>query len=80
MKLLIIALGFILTILFFLNIKSAADILCRIAGGFAILLLYNSLAPSLPFTAVGINAVSAFICGICGIPGGLLLVALNLFI
>lgn len=66
-------LGLVLTVLFFLNIKSAADILCRIAGGFALLIIYNSLAPMLSLTAVGINAASALICGIMGFPGGLLL-------
>lgn len=74
MEFLLIILGFILTVLFFLNIKSAADILCRIAGGFALLIFYNMCAPVLSLAAVGVNIFSALICGTLGIPGGILLV------
>ena len=63
MEFLLIILGFILTLLFFLNIKSAADILCRIAGGFALLIFYNMCAPVLSLAAVGVNIFSALICG-----------------
>ena len=73
MNILLIILGALLCILFFLNIKNAADILCRIIGGFALLYLYNMLAPMMGFKGVGINLLSALIAGGMGIPGGILL-------
>lgn len=74
MDFLLIILGLVLSVLFFVNIKSAADILCRIVGGFGLLIIYNMAAPALSFAPVGINIFSAFICGIMGLPGGMLLV------
>ncbi len=71
-----IILGIILTVLFFLHIKSAADILCRIIGGFAFLYIYNSVAYGLPL--LGINVISAAVCGILGLPGLGLLICLGL--
>ena len=80
MTVIYIILGAILTALFFLHIKSAADLLCRIVGGFAFVLIYNSIASVLPLPTLGVNAVSALLCGILGIPGGALLLCLNLFL
>lgn len=71
-----IILGIILTVLFFLHIKSTADILCRIIGGFAFLYIYNSVAYGLPL--LGINVISAAVCGILGLPGLGLLICLGL--
>lgn len=73
MNVLLIILGVLLCILFFLNIKNAADVLCRIIGGFALLYLYNMVAPMMGLSAVGINLISALIAGAMGIPGGILL-------
>ena len=75
-----IVLGIILTVLFFLNIRSAADILCRIAGGFAFLFLYNALTPPLSLSPVGINLLSSAVTGILGLPGGILLICCKLFL
>lgn len=74
MDFLLILLGLALCVLFFTNIKSAADILCRIVGGFGLLILYNMAAPALSLASVGINLFSAIICGIIGPAGGVLLV------
>jgi len=76
MTVIYIILGIILTVLFFLHIKSAADILCRIIGGFAFLYIYNSVAYGLPL--LGINVISAAVCGILGLPGLGLLICLGL--
>ena len=78
MEFLLIIIALVLGVLFTLNIKSTAAILCRIAGGFAFLLIYNSVAPHLNLPPIGINIISSAICGILGVPGGLLLVCLNL--
>ena len=78
MEILYIILGVVLTVLFFLNIKNAADILCRTAGGIGMLILYNTVFPSLPIA--GINLVSGSIAGFLGLPGGLLLICLGLFL
>lgn len=75
-----IILGIILTALFFLNIKNAADILCRIIGGFAILLIYNTVASHFHIPFLGINPVTVLVTGLLGIPGGALLVCLGLFL
>ena len=80
MTVIYIILGTILTVLFFLHIKSAADLLCRIVGGFAFLIIYNSVAPLISLPALGINLVSATLCGILGLPGGAALILLNLFL
>ena len=78
MEFLLIIIAIILTVVLSFNIKSTAAILCRIIGGFAFLLIYNSIAPHLGLPSVGINIISSAICGILGIPGGLLLLCLNL--
>lgn len=80
MNILLIILGALLCILFFLNIKNAADVLCRIIGGFALLYLYNMLAPMFGFNAVGINLLSAIIAGGMGIPGGILLLCAAIYL
>ena len=80
MNTLTIILGVLLVTLFFLNIKNAADILCRIAGGFAFLLLYNMLAPSFSLQSVGINLISSLVAGVMGLPGGILLVCATLLL
>ncbi len=75
---LIFFLGIILCTLFFLNMKSAANILCRIVGGFLFLILYNTLAPMLSISTVGVNIVTAAVCGTLEIFGVFLLVLLNI--
>ena len=80
MNTLTIILGVILATLFFINIKNAADVLCRIVGGFAFLLLYNMTAPVFTLQSVGINLISSLVAGILGLPGGLLLVCAALFL
>lgn len=76
----ILILGFVLVLLFFLNIKSAADVFCRIIGGFAVLLIYNYLAGVFSLKVVGINLISALLAGIMGLPGGILLFCAALFL
>ena len=80
MDMLILLLGVILVVLFFLNIKNAADLLCRIVGGFALLLIYNAAAPHLSLQPVGINLISALFTGIMGAPGTVLLVCAAAFL
>ena len=80
MNTLTIILGIVLVILFFLNIKNAADVLCRIVGGFAFLLLYNMIAPVFSLQGVGINLISSLVAGVMGLPGGVLLVCASLFL
>lgn len=76
----LLILGLVLLLLFFLNIKSAADVLCRIIGGFAVLLIYNHLAGIFSLDIVGINLFSALIAGVMGLPGGILLFCAALFL
>ena len=80
LELMLIILGVILTLLFFLHIKSAADILCRIIGGFAVLFVYNALAVKFSLPVVGINFLSAVISGLLGLPGGGLIVCCAAFL
>lgn len=75
---LLIFLGIILCVLFFLNIKSAANILCRIVGGFLFLILYNTVAPMVSLSTVGVNIITAAVCGFLEIFGVLLLILLNI--
>ena len=74
MELFLIVIAIVLGVVFFLNMKSTALILCRIVGGFLFLLIYNSL----PLPTVGINLVTAAVCGVLEVPGWLLLLCLNL--
>lgn len=78
MEFLLIIIALALGVVFFLNIKSAASFLCRTVGGFAFLLVYNSIAPQIGMPLLGANLFSASICGMLGVPGGLLLICLNL--
>lgn len=71
-------LGIILCVLFFLNIKSAANILSRIVGGFLFLIIYNTFAPMISLSPIGANLVTATICGTLEIFGFLLLFVLNI--
>ena len=73
-------LGIVLSVLFFLNIKSAANILCRIVGGFLFLIIYSTAAPMISLAPIGTNIVTAAICGLLEIPGFLLLLALNILL
>ncbi len=73
-----IVLGIVLTVLFFLNVKSAADILCRTIGGIIILLMYNTVFPALP--GVGVNLVCGVSSGLLGLPGVLLVICLSVFL
>lgn len=80
MTVLYIILGIILTALLFLNIKNAADILCRIVGGFAMLVIFNVIAPHLTLPLIGINPVTVLTAGFLGLPGGILLISLLVFL
>lgn len=71
-------LGILLCALFFLNIKSAADILARIVGGFLFLIIYNTFAPMLSLSTVGANIITASVCGFLEIHGAILLILLNI--
>ena len=72
--------GILLTVLFFLNIKNAAEFLCRIIGGFFFLYIYNTVAPMLTLPLLGINVISATVSGLLGLPGSLLLLCLVFFL
>lgn len=74
MDMLFIILGAILVLLFFLYIKNAAEILCRIVGGFSLLIIYNALAMKFSIPVVGINLFSSLTTGLLGAPGGALLI------
>ena len=77
MDFLLIFVGFLLFVLFFANIKSAALFLCRVIGGFVFLILFNTVSPLISLSPVGANIVSALICGVLEIPGAVLLILLN---
>lgn len=80
MNVLLIILGIVLTALFFLNIKSAADILCRIIGGFALLLIYNHIAGIFSLEMAGINLFTSFVAGILGFPGAATIILMAVFL
>lgn len=80
MNVLFIILGIVLTVLFFLNIKSAADILCRIIGGFALLLIYNHIAGVFSLNMAGINLFTSFVAGMLGIPGTAAIILMTVFL
>lgn len=75
MTLLYYILGLTLLVLFFLNINTAAQMLCKIAGGLSILFLYAPLSCFLP--PVGINLLTASVLAVFNLPGGVLLVLLS---
>ncbi len=80
MDVLLIFGGALLLALFFLNMRTAADVLCRIICGFMILLLYSSVAPAAALPIVGVNLITALIIGFLGIPGGILLLCTAAFL
>ena len=80
MNLLIVFLGGLLLILFFSNIKKAANILCRIIGGAFFLMLYNRLIPFIPLPLLGVNLISSAVCGMLGICGWVLLILCRAFL
>ncbi len=80
MTVLYIILGILLTGLFFLNIKNAAEFICRIIGGVVMLIIYNSVASFLHLPLLGINLITVLAVGFLGLPGGVLMVCLSLFL
>ncbi len=70
--------GILLCVLFFINIKSAANILCRIVGGFLFLILYNTAAPIISLAPIGANIITAALCGTLEIFGFIFLFILNI--
>ena len=80
MNFLIVFLGLLLLVLFFFNIKKAADILCRIIGGAFFLMLYNRLIPFIPLPLLGVNLISSAVCGTLGIGGWALLICCRIFL
>ena len=80
MNTIFILLGAVLALVFFLNIKPAAEVLCRIVCGFALLLCYNMVAAPLSWVTIGINLISSLIVGIFGFPGGVMLILASLFL
>lgn len=80
MNIILTILGVVLLILFFLNIKSAADILCRIVGGFVLLFIFNYIAAFFSIETVGVNFLSSAISGLLGIPGVMFLFFSSIFL
>ena len=78
MEILYIILGVVLVVLFFLNIRSAADILCRTVSGIGALIIYNTVFSA--FSCVGVNLISGLVVGLLGLPGGLLIILLGRFL
>ena len=76
MKILLTVAAIVVAVIYSVNINRAAKVLCRVAGGFAFLYIYNSVAYGLPL--LGINVISAAVCGILGLPGLGLLICLGL--
>ena len=73
-------LGGLLALIFFLNIKPAAEVLCRITCGFLLLVCYNAVAYPLLLSPIGVNLISSLIVGVFGLPGGLMLYAAAIFL
>ena len=61
--------GAVLFLLFFLNLKYASELLCRIISGFGILFILDRVAAFYDLEIVGINLVTATVAGILGLPG-----------
>ena len=78
MTVIYIILATVLTALLFLKINYAADFLCRIIGGIGVLIIYNTVFPSFP--PIGINLVSGTVVGLLGLPGGIMVLCLGLFL
>ncbi len=80
MNTIFILLAGVLILVFFLNIKPAAEVLCRVACGFSLLICYNVVAALLILKPIGINLISSLIIGVFGLPGGILLYLSALFL
>lgn len=66
--------------LFFLNLRAAAELLCKTIFGLSLLVIYNMAGASAALTPIGINAVSALVVGVLGLPGGVMLYAIEKFL
>ncbi len=77
MTIVYVILGILLAAIFFLNIKNAADLFSRIIGGMGVLIIYNTIFPD---PCAGINLVTAAIVGLLGLPGGIMVLCLGLFL
>ena len=73
-------LGALLALLFFLNIKPASEVFCRILCGFSVLIALNSVLMIFSPVAVGVNLITAIIIGVFGAPGGFLVYAVTLLL
>lgn len=80
MKIVYIIGGIALGVPILLNMRCAAEALCRAAVGFFALLGYNMISAAAGLAPVGVNALSAMIVGFLGLPGGALLVAAEKFL
>ena len=69
MKSLILILGAVLSLLFFLNVKPASEVFCRIVCGFLVLIALNSVLMLFSSVTLGVNLITALITGILGAPG-----------
>ena len=78
MKILLLVAAVCVAVLYYTNIKTASSVLCRITGGFLFLFIYNTIAPHIALPLLGINMISAAVCGLLGLPGGVLLLCLSL--
>ena len=80
MKSLLLILGGVLTVLFFLNIKPASEVLCRILCGFCVLIAVNSALVFFSSATVGVNLITALLTGIFGAPGVIFILAAALIL
>ena len=78
MKILLIIAAVCIAVLYSSNIKTASSVFCRITSGFLFLFIYNTVAPGFALPSLAVNVISAAICGVLGLPGGVLLLCLNL--
>ena len=69
MKSLLIILGAVLSLLFFLNIKPASEVFSRMICGFCVLIAVNSALMFFSSLTVGVNLITALITGTFGVPG-----------
>ncbi len=58
-------------------IKFLLKILLNSAIGLSVLALFNFMAPSLNMAVIGINTYTASVCGLLGVPGYLMLIAIR---
>ncbi len=80
MKSLLLILGTVLCLLFFLNIKPASEVLCRILCGFCVLIAVNSVLVFFSSVSLGVNLITALITGIFGAPGIIFILAAALIL